>query len=64
MKKKKKSEQRGFVRGGLAEPHLLTLSYLLLQEGRYKATCKSEFKLPCREAGPPHHVDDHVDSDQ
>ena len=25
---------------------------------------KSEFNLPCREAGPPHHQDDKVDSDQ
>ena len=34
------------------------------QEGRCKATWKREFKLPWREAGPPNHHDDEVDSDQ
>ena len=29
-----------------------------------KATWKKEFKLPWREAGPPNHLDDKVDSDQ
>ena len=33
-------------------------------EGRCKATWKREFKLPWREAGPPNHHDDKVDSDQ
>ena len=33
-------------------------------EGRCKATWKREFKLPWREARPPHHLDDKVDSDQ
>ena len=33
-------------------------------EGRCKATWKREFKLPWREAGPPNHLNDHVDSDQ
>ena len=33
------------------------------QEGRYKATWKRGFKLPWREAGPPNHLDDKVDSD-
>jgi len=33
-------------------------------EGRHNATWKSEFKLPWREAGPPNHHDDKVDSDQ
>ena len=33
-------------------------------EGRYKATRKREFRLPCREAGPPNHLDDKVDLDQ
>ena len=28
------------------------------------ATCKREFKLRWREADPPHHHDDEVDSDQ
>ena len=31
---------------------------------RCKATWKREFKLPWREAGPPYHHDDQVDSDQ
>ena len=30
--------------------------------GRYTATWKREFKLPWREAGPPNHHDDKVDS--
>jgi len=34
------------------------------QDGTCKATCKREFKLPWREAGPPNHHDDKVDSDQ
>jgi len=33
-------------------------------EGRYRATWKREFKRPWREAGPPNHHDDIVDSDQ
>jgi len=33
-------------------------------EGRCKAAWKREFKLPWREAGPPNHHDDKVDSDQ
>jgi len=33
-------------------------------ERQAKATWKREFKLPWREAGPPHHHDDKVDSDQ
>ena len=31
---------------------------------RCKATWKREFKLPRREASPPYHHDDKVDSDQ
>ena len=31
--------------------------------GGCKATWKREFKLPRREAGPPNHLDDEVDSD-
>jgi len=34
------------------------------QDGRCKATWKREYKLPWREAGPPNHHDDNVDSDQ
>jgi len=37
---------------------------LRVQEGRCKATWKREFKLPWREAGPPNHHNDKVDSDQ
>ena len=33
-------------------------------EGRCKATEKREIELPWREAGPPNHLDDKVDSDQ
>jgi len=33
-------------------------------EVRYKASWKREFNLPWREAGPPNHLDDKVDSDQ
>ena len=33
------------------------------KEGRYKATWKREFKLPWRQAGPPNHLDNKVDSD-
>ena len=32
--------------------------------GRYKAIWKTEFKLLWREAGPPNHLDDKVESDQ
>ena len=35
----------------------------MLQEGKCKAAWKREFKLPWREAGPPNHHDDKVDSD-
>ena len=35
-----------------------------VSEGRCKATWKREFKLPWREAGPPNHHEDKVDSDQ
>ena len=34
------------------------------QERRCKVTWKRKFKLPRREAGPPNHLDDKVDSDQ
>ena len=35
-----------------------------VKEGKYKATWKREFKVPWREAGPPNHLDDKVDSNQ
>jgi len=41
-----------------------TLIGELPYEGRYEATWKREFKLPWREASPPNHLDDNVDSDQ
>ena len=34
------------------------------QEGRCEATWKSKFKLPWREARPPYHYEDKLDSDQ
>ena len=33
-------------------------------EGRYKAPWKREFTIPWREAGPPNHLNDKLDSDQ
>ena len=33
------------------------------KEGKCKATWKREFKLQWREAGPPNHLDDEVESD-
>ena len=41
--------------GGVSPFHL---------EGICKATWKRKFKLPWREAGPPNHLNDKVDSDQ
>jgi len=35
-----------------------------IKKQKYKATGKSEFKIPLRKAGPPNHLDDTVDSDQ
>ena len=46
----------------LVRPRRQVAGYL--QEGGCKATRKREFKLPWREAGPPNHHDDQVDSDQ
>ena len=40
-----------------------TLHYTLHQEGRSKATWERELKFPRREAGPPNHHGDKVDSD-
>ena len=37
--------------------------YHTLLEGRCKATWNREFKFPWREAGPPNHLNDEVDSD-
>ena len=41
----------------LAVPHVPV-------DGRCKPTWKRKSKLPWREAGPPNHLDDQVDSDQ
>ena len=41
-----------------------TLVYATFYEGKCKATWEKEFKLPWREACPPNHRDDKVDSDQ
>ena len=35
-----------------------------VQEGRCKDTWKREFELAWREAGPPNHLEDEVDSEQ
>ena len=40
------------------------LASVCVSEDRCKATWKRELKLPWREAGPPNHYDDKVDSDQ
>ena len=37
---------------------------MYLDFGRCKATWKKKFNLSWREAGPPNHLDDKVDSDQ
>jgi len=47
--------------GDRHSPIATPVVYHLLQEGRCKATLKTEFK---RKAGPPNHHDDRVDSDQ
>ena len=41
-----------------------TPMHVIVQEGRCNATWKRGFKLPWRDAGPPNHHDDKVDSDQ
>ena len=41
----------------------LARRWVHLQEGRCKATWKRGFNPPWREAGPPNHHDDKVDSD-
>ena len=48
------------LRGGITEDSTLGPT----PTGRCKATWKRRFKLPWREAGPPNHHDDKVDSDQ
>ena len=45
----------------------LALNFTIGQDvaaGRCKVTWEREFKLPWREAGPPNHHDDKVDSDE
>ena len=49
----------------LAAPACVTPGrYHFSQEGWCKATWKGEFKAPWREADPPDHHDDQIDSDQ
>jgi len=59
---------RGVVSHGVPHTHLLqrneTSRFKTSLQGRYKATWNREFKHPWREAGPPNHLDDKVDSDQ
>ena len=40
------------------------MQYMVCREGRCKASWKSEFQLPWREASPPNDHDDEMDSDQ
>jgi len=42
----------------------LAREVICVRRGGGKATWKREFKPPWREAGPPNHHDDKVDSDQ
>ena len=57
-------------RGQKCKPHHLHVppchpeSIIASGSGRCKATWKREFKHPWREAGPPNHLDELVDSDQ
>ena len=51
-------------RSGSERSHSVVAQHLPPVEGRYKATWRGEGKLPWREAGPPSHLDDNVDSDQ
>jgi len=56
------AEARGVGGGGPALPP--GYEHPTHWEGRCKATWKRGFKLPWREADPPNHQDDQVDSDQ
>ena len=47
-----------------ARPGVLARRVAQDLQGRCKATWKREFKLPWREAGPPNHLNDKVDSGQ
>ena len=49
----------------VADSALLSVEYLpFFLEDRRKATRNREFKLPWREAGPPNHHGDRVNSDR
>ena len=48
----------------MSAPYVPFVLQHLVVGGRCKATWKREFKFPWREAGPPNHLDDQVDSDQ
>jgi len=41
-----------------------TGAHSISSQEAFKASWKREFKLPWREAGPPNHHDDKLDSDQ
>ena len=43
---------------------VLSVEKCSVQEDRYKATWKRELKLPWREAAPPNHLCDEVDSER
>ena len=61
---KKKKKIWGVLSAGVGVAPLLRNLRTHLPEGSCKATWKRELKLPWREAGPPNHHDDKVDSDQ
>jgi len=48
----------------LNTPRNQNLAYIRQSGPKFVATWNREFKLPWREAGPPNHHDDKVDSDQ
>ena len=48
----------------IAAPGDVACACITKEEGRCKATWTREFEIPLREAGPPNHHDDKVDSDQ
>jgi len=63
-----KSLYIGAGRGLDPQPSTLPTSRWIHESGYHERRCKAtwirEFKLPWREAGPPNHRDDKVDSDQ
>jgi len=57
------SEAKGYAKQVPEQLLIETNMATTNQEGRCKVTWKREFKLLWREAGPPNHHDDKVDSD-